>query len=126
MATLRFAIASLTAFVLLSPQCLAKRADATKAELNRIFVLAIERDDSAKALSLLERGADPNARDRNGYSALMHAARNENLALVRALIDRGASIGYRTRQGDTVLVEAAKRYRQKVELIALLIERGAK
>lgn len=41
---------------------------------------------------LLERGAEPNIKDVNGYTALHHAALNGNVALAATLLQHQADI----------------------------------
>lgn len=52
--------------------------------------LAIDNEEVKKARSLLSHGADPNATDRNGATALIHAVGTGNESLVRLLLERGA------------------------------------
>lgn len=65
------------------------------------------RGDGAAAELLLDRGANVNARDNAGVTALMLAARNGHTALLRRLLDRGATVEARTRDGWTALTYAA-------------------
>ena len=50
-------------------------------------------DDSLSFFYLLDHGADPNARDRRGYTVLMFAqqAEHEEPAMTKALLEHGAN-----------------------------------
>jgi ankyrin repeat protein len=53
------------------------------------------------ARTLLDAGADPNARQQGGYTALHEAALNGNLALITLLLERGAAADARNEAGVT-------------------------
>lgn len=93
---------------------------------------------------LVRQGANPNAQNPGGYSVLMMAARNEDLATVRLLLRHGAQAKDATRDGWTALMYAAtyglsegdfrdfmsqgdigKRHPQIVEIFRLLLDAGA-
>ena len=57
---------------------------------------------------LLDAGADPNARQRHGYTALHSAAANADLSSVEALLAAGAEVGATNDDGDTALTLAEK------------------
>jgi ankyrin repeat protein/Tol biopolymer transport system component len=77
---------------------------------------------SAVAQMLLDAGADPNARDKQGGTALMRAIRDRDM--VRLLLDRGADIHARSIHGVTALMVAANRPGGS-EVVKLLLARGA-
>ena len=62
--------------------------------------------DLRKAMLLLEHGADLEARDINGETALLKAGRF-HLPLTLALLEKGADIEARDNTGETVLHKAA-------------------
>jgi ankyrin repeat protein len=73
---------------------------------------------------LLDAGADPNAANAEGSTALMFASlRDEGLA--RILLDRAANVNARTRDGFTALMMAAGQA-GSASLVKLLLDRGAK
>ena len=76
-----------------------------------------------------ELGADVNARDLNGYSAVHHAAARGDNDLIRYLVEQGADVTVVSRQGETT-VDMANGPRQRVQpfpaTIALLESLGAK
>jgi ankyrin repeat protein len=68
---------------------------------------AVERGDRAAAISLLAKGADPNAPGPDGTTAVMWAAANDDPELVRALIRGGADVTLKNHFGTSALTEAA-------------------
>ena len=54
------------------------------------MVNAIFKNDNAKAMQLLDAGADPNCKNKHGMSALCAAVNCHNLVLAKALLDAGA------------------------------------
>ena len=92
--------------------------------------------------ALINAGADVNAQDDDGWTALVHAASGGHAQVVSLLLMAGADPNIRTRDGRSVLAESRARKRQfhfgpwmfvwesKVgdddELVRLLVEAGAK
>ena len=62
---------------------------------------------SEKIQSLLDSGADPNAEDNNGWTALMIAAIHGHSTIVEILLDAGAYIDQKDNAGWTALMLAA-------------------
>ena len=69
---------------------------------------------------LLKHGADVNAQNKHGYTAVTIAASKRKLQTVRTLLDGGADMHVASRKGNTVLSEAA-RYGH-TEVVRLLLE----
>jgi hypothetical protein len=63
--------------------------------------------DSQGVQALLDAGADPNARDSAGTSALMHAAARPSVQMVQALLAKGANPDLQDRNGKTAFMAAA-------------------
>jgi ankyrin repeat protein len=76
---------------------------------------------------LLERGADVDAKDRDGRTALMYATRVGDLETVRLLVKAGAFILERDRFHKTALLYAADGHREILIYLGqtLKAERGA-
>jgi len=72
---------------------------------------------------LLDAGMKADAKTADGTPALMFAARDLNK--VRLLVERGADVNARAANGVTPLMAAA-RYRGNVEVVRLLLKKGAK
>jgi uncharacterized protein len=79
--------------------------------------------DEAGVVSLLKRGADPNARSGGGNTALHAAAWFGLQPIVHLLIDAGAQVDARGRDGATPLMFAA--VHAQLPVAELLIARGA-
>ena len=52
---------------------------------------------------LVENGADANAKDDNGRTALMDASYNGHLEIVKYLVENGADVNVKNDQGKTAL-----------------------
>jgi ankyrin repeat protein len=65
------------------------------------LMLAAFRGDTAAVVNLLERGADVNARDKDGDTALMFAAFRGHALVVALLLQYGANVYARARNGWT-------------------------
>jgi ankyrin repeat protein len=76
-----------------------------------------------------ELGADVNARDHNGYSALHHAAARGDNELIRYLVSKGADVTVVSRLGQTTVDMAngpVQRIQPFPDTMALLEQLGAK
>ncbi|MGE3276850.1 MAG: ankyrin repeat domain-containing protein [Vicinamibacterales bacterium] len=76
-----------------------------------------------------EMGADVNARDQNGYTALHHAAARGDKDTILYLLDKGADITVVSRRGQTVADMAngpVQRVSPFPEIVALLEKLGSK
>jgi ankyrin repeat protein/mono/diheme cytochrome c family protein len=101
---------------------------------NTALILAARKFGNSRTVRLLlDRGADPNAKNVFGATALMAAASAGDAETVRALLDRGADVnakpnmdpnGFAWGGGRTALMWAA--FQGNEPLIRLLLERGAK
>lgn len=68
---------------------------------------------------LLQAGADPNAKDENGWTALMHAARKGYVEIGRFLVENGADVTVRLADGNTAL-SWAKATNNNAEMVEIL------
>ena len=64
----------------------------TKQALNDQMFEAVRKGDAAAVTSLLDKGADVNAKFRYGQTALFKAAERGHAAVVKVLLDRGADV----------------------------------
>ena len=79
---------------------------------------------NANVQSLLDEGADVNAKDWRGGTALMQAAQSGHIGTVRILLDRGADVNVQDHFGQTALTKAI--HGNHVEIVELLKQNGAK
>jgi hypothetical protein len=91
--------------------------------LNESFLLAVNYPDSEIVKLLIEAGANFNARDTNGNTALAIAVRNGHLGVIQLLLDHDADINATTNNGNTVLIEESSY--GHLETIKLLSDSGA-
>jgi len=78
---------------------------------------------AAELKKLLDSGMKADARTAEGTTALMFASRD--LEKVKLLVERGADVNARAATGTTALMVAA-RYRGNVDVLRLLLKKGAK
>lgn len=91
--------------------------------MNKEWKDATKQGDLEKVRSLLEEGADINARDRYGQTALMNAAHGGQVELVRLLIEKGADLNVSAKYNLSALMLAL--IARQTEAAQLLIEAGA-
>ena len=107
-------------------QQLAAGADvaARDADTNSTALDEAAGDGNAETVKLLLRaGADPNAANREGRTALMRVYGEGAAEVVRLLTDAGANPNARDEDGDTALIAAASW--GEAEIVRALIEAGA-
>ena len=74
-------------------------------------------------LDLVKDRINVNARDNNGSSALIFAARNVNVDIVKCLIEANANVNGQDEDGDTALIRAA--HNGHLEIVKYFIEADA-
>jgi len=85
--------------------------------------LAVSQGDVARLRALVEAGADVNARNRRGQTALMVSAQKGQASVVRFLIDRGAELNHTAKYTLSALMLAV--INGHVETVQLLTDAGA-
>ncbi|KAM4683606.1 M-phase phosphoprotein 8 isoform 3-T3 [Amazona ochrocephala] len=72
---------------------------------------------------LIRKGAKVNGRQKNGTTALIHAAEKNFLTTVAILLEAGAFVNVKQSSGETALMKACKRGNS--DIVRLMIESGA-
>lgn len=94
-----------------------------KQELNDQLFEAVRKGDAAAVTSLLDKGADVNAKFRYGTTALFKAAERGHLEVVKVLIERGVDVKVKdTFYGATAMTWALDG--KHVNVVRLLLEKG--
>jgi hypothetical protein len=88
------------------------------------LMTAVVADNTAEAVKLIGKGADPNSRTSpNGWSALHYAARNGNVEIVQALLKAGADPNYAgTKDGQANSSLALKPYSLALGMLDVVCE----
>jgi len=83
---------------------------------------AVRSNNVVAVREAISSGANVNAKDKNGWTALMQAAYNNSLEVAKLLIKKGADVNARDIQGNTILIVALEN--NSLEIAKLLIEKG--
>jgi ankyrin repeat protein len=75
--------------------------------------------------SLLDKGADVNARDEDGNTALIIAISFGNIDVAEMLMKRGADVNARNKSRETALMATASTYFYNPSIVKMLLDRGA-
>ena len=86
-----------------------------------IELASIKQADTTMVTALLEGGADINAQNCLGYTALLYAVKNNHLELVQELVNAGANVNLQTKGGDTPLIYAVKN--KNIDIVDILLEK---
>jgi len=89
--------------------------------LDKQLMDAIRDGDSARVQNLLEQGADPNACDDAGETALMRGALYADIEVMRTLVAQGAKASARGKDGGSPLLRAVHDFAKS----RFLLDRGA-
>jgi ankyrin repeat protein len=92
--------------------------------LNEDLLEAADKGNVDEILALIIKGADVNAHNYDGVTALMYAAQNGHLDAVKVLVYNGANLNARPSDGTTALI-AASRFGYW-EVMDYLVQQGAK
>lgn len=96
----------------------------TQTELNKQLINKVKyRNNTKKLTKLLDAGADVNAENPIGETALMIAVQCGNTEAVKLLLDAGADPNIQDELGLTALIKAAQG--RTTEAVKLLLDRGA-
>ena len=107
--------------ILVLSMALASTALAGELEDALINSARLGRVDEVK--TLLDKGANINARDAKGQTALIWGI--QNIDILRLLIEKGANVNAYDKDGRTALIQAVFSYSGSLSILRLLIEKGA-
>ena len=85
---------------------------------------AAVQETPAEIAALLKAGADINAEDSSGWTALMYAAQAGKLESLKFLLTAGAKAGHRSKAGETVIFAAASSWYDPAAKVNLLKAAG--
>lgn len=91
--------------------------------MNQQLIIAAEQEDVEQVLKLLKDGADINATDEHGRTAVMAAIYKNKTDTVKALIQKGANINIRDEKLNNVLLYAGAE--GMVDIVKIAIDAGA-
>ncbi|MCD6046295.1 MAG: ankyrin-3-like, partial [Gammaproteobacteria bacterium] len=79
--------------------------------------------DNPTAQLLLDKGADVNAKDKEGKTPLFYAVNKKDVSRAQLLLDKGADVNAKDKEGNTPLFCAV--HNKDVPLAQLLLDKGA-
>ena len=85
--------------------------------------MASEKGHTETVKALLDKGADVNAKDKDGETVLMKASASGYTEIVKALLDKGADVNEKAVHGQTALMYASGLGR--TEIVKVLLYKGA-
>ena len=91
--------------------------------LNEQLIDSCKEGNIEEVESLIKKGAEVNAVDDYGFTALMHASRHGNTKIAKLLINKGADVNVDDIGGWTALMHAS--YEGNTKIAKLLIDNGA-
>jgi uncharacterized protein len=94
-----------------------------RATLNEQFISSAEAGDTERVLKLLQEGADINATDKLGRTAVVAATYQNEVDTVKALIQEGANINIQDSQLENVILNSGAN--GNLEIVRLAINAGA-
>ncbi|HOD39376.1 MAG: Phosphocholine transferase AnkX [bacterium ADurb.Bin243] len=94
--------------------CVFLIADSLFAGVNEDLIKSSAKNDAELAKISIEKGADVNLQDKNGYTPLMIASNFGHIDIVTLLVEKGADIHIQANNGETALSLAEKKGHEKV------------
>lgn len=92
-------------------------------DMNHDLILAVINCDMKQVELLVKKGADVNAKDRYGQTALMWAVIKAEIPIIKLLIQKGAEINAQDGEGNSALIWAV--VTENINTVRLLLNKGA-
>jgi len=92
-------------------------------QLNHLLFDAIVQGDLKRVIELLEKGANAETKNVNGYTPLMHAISLEQKNIVEELLSKQVNTESKNRYGETALILSA--IHRKHDYVSILLTHGA-
>ena len=90
---------------------------------DKAFFDAVKSGDKEAVAMSIKEGFNVNAKDKDGYPALLIAAEKGDLEMAHLLVDKGADVNAKDKDGYTALMYVA--YAGNLEIAKILIKNGA-
>jgi serine/threonine-protein phosphatase 6 regulatory ankyrin repeat subunit B len=87
------------------------------------LIESARKGDTAGVKALIDKGADVNAKNKDGDTALMSASLKGHTEIVKALIEKGADVNAKDKAGWTALMSAS--FYGYIEIVRALLNKGA-
>ncbi|MFH0941135.1 MAG: ankyrin repeat domain-containing protein [Candidatus Omnitrophota bacterium] len=87
------------------------------------LIRAAEKGRTRTVMALLKKGANVNAKDNHGYTALIKASEGGYLEVIKALLEKGAGVNAKSDSGSTSLLTASCNGR--LDVVKVLLDKGA-
>ena len=106
---------------------MAKKSGSQKISLNQELLTSIEQLNEEKVASFLEKGADPDMRNKKGDTLLNIALSSENISpkIIELLVENGAHLNYVSSDRVTPLMCAVYNIHVPTETVSYLLQAGA-
>lgn len=95
------------------------------ADINSSLIVAAKKGDTATVQSLLDKGANVNAKNKGflNQTVLIVAVEKGHISIVKTLLDKDADVNTKDFWGNTALIEAA--VKGHTDIVKLLLAKGA-
>lgn len=90
---------------------------------DKAFFDAVKSGDKETVAMAIKEGFNVNAKDKDGYTALLIAAEKGDLEMAKLLVEKGADVNAKDKDGYTALMYVA--YAGNLEIAKILIKNGA-
>ncbi|MGV6832606.1 MAG: ankyrin repeat domain-containing protein [bacterium] len=89
------------------------------------LIIAASKGNEAVLKFLIEKGADINFQDKNGYCALHFAAQNKESRITEILLKNGANLNLKDLHGNSPIWTAIMNAKQDFSIVKMLLENNA-